>query len=213
MHFLAQRFVFWGVNIGVFWKREPKPIKWRQCRLLTRFSFVCASIVYGRHPPGATPTPGGLQPNLIRWFYSSFLLVTLNTPVSFPFEHLGRLWRSVRCPETRRQMDVSRNHVMGHRVCRGEPSGGLHKNPHVQELDRALHKTLISFFSRWYLLLNNGVGNVVPSKPLWYIYCVTCDGGKIGCVIVLNVTSAYFFVWQFDFCVLKRIFIRSKLES
>jgi hypothetical protein len=33
-----------GVNIGVFWKRKSRPIKWRQCRLSTRQLFYCLHI-------------------------------------------------------------------------------------------------------------------------------------------------------------------------
>ncbi len=48
MHLLAKFFVFWGVMIGVFWKRESRPIKWHQCRLITRqLSPAFTSIVYG----------------------------------------------------------------------------------------------------------------------------------------------------------------------
>ncbi len=47
MHLLAERFVFWRVMIEDFWK-ESRPIKRRQCRLLTRQLFsVFTSIVYG----------------------------------------------------------------------------------------------------------------------------------------------------------------------
>jgi hypothetical protein len=35
---------FLGVNIGVFWKRESRPIEWRQFRLLTRQLFLCLHI-------------------------------------------------------------------------------------------------------------------------------------------------------------------------
>jgi hypothetical protein len=36
---------FLGVNIGVFWKRESRPIEWRQYRLSTRkFFFFCLHI-------------------------------------------------------------------------------------------------------------------------------------------------------------------------
>ncbi len=38
---------FFGVNIGVFWKRESRPIKWRRFCLSTRqLFFVSTSIVY-----------------------------------------------------------------------------------------------------------------------------------------------------------------------
>ncbi len=35
--------------IGVFWKRESRPIQWHQCRLLTRKLFLCLHIysLYG----------------------------------------------------------------------------------------------------------------------------------------------------------------------
>ncbi len=43
MHLLAERFVFLGLMIGVFWTRESRPIKskWHQCRLSTRQVFFC----------------------------------------------------------------------------------------------------------------------------------------------------------------------------
>ncbi len=41
------------MNIGVFWKRESRPIEWRQCLNSTRqlFFFVCTSIVYAVNSP------------------------------------------------------------------------------------------------------------------------------------------------------------------
>ncbi len=48
-------FFFFGVNIGVFWKRESRPIEWRQCASqLANFFFVCTSIVYEQKCPRAT---------------------------------------------------------------------------------------------------------------------------------------------------------------
>jgi hypothetical protein len=37
---------FWEVNIGVFWKRKSRPIKWRQRCLSTRqlLFFLCAHL-------------------------------------------------------------------------------------------------------------------------------------------------------------------------
>jgi hypothetical protein len=35
---------FLGVTEGVFWKREARPIKWHQFRLLTRQLFLCLDI-------------------------------------------------------------------------------------------------------------------------------------------------------------------------
>jgi hypothetical protein len=46
---------FLGVNIGVFWKRESRPIEWHQCHLSIRQFFVCTSIVYARIVLEATP--------------------------------------------------------------------------------------------------------------------------------------------------------------
>jgi hypothetical protein len=37
---------FFGVNIGIFWKRESRPIEWRQCRLSNCQVFFCLHI-YG----------------------------------------------------------------------------------------------------------------------------------------------------------------------
>jgi hypothetical protein len=46
-----------GVNIGVFWKRESRPIEWRQCRLSTRqLLFVCTSIVHAVVRARVTPS-------------------------------------------------------------------------------------------------------------------------------------------------------------
>jgi hypothetical protein len=35
-----------GVNIGVFWKRESRPIEWPQCRLSTRQLFFFCLHMY-----------------------------------------------------------------------------------------------------------------------------------------------------------------------
>jgi hypothetical protein len=43
MHLLAERFVF-GVMIGVFWKRESRPVKRHECRLLTCQLLFCLHI-------------------------------------------------------------------------------------------------------------------------------------------------------------------------
>jgi hypothetical protein len=37
---------FLGVNIRVFWKREPRPIEWRQCRLLTSQLILFCLHIY-----------------------------------------------------------------------------------------------------------------------------------------------------------------------
>ncbi len=39
MQLLAKRFVLFRVMIGVFWKREPRPIKWHRCCLLNSRTF------------------------------------------------------------------------------------------------------------------------------------------------------------------------------
>ncbi len=41
---LAERFVFLGVMIGVFWKRKSRPTKWHQRSPLAREVFVCLHI-------------------------------------------------------------------------------------------------------------------------------------------------------------------------
>ncbi len=45
MHIRAERFVFFSaVMLGGFWKREPRPIKWTPCRLLTPQLLFCPHI-------------------------------------------------------------------------------------------------------------------------------------------------------------------------
>jgi hypothetical protein len=43
---------FFGVMIGVFWKREPRPVQWHQCRLLTLQFLFCLRIYSLRLPGG-----------------------------------------------------------------------------------------------------------------------------------------------------------------
>ncbi len=44
MHLLAERFVFLGVIIEVFWWKESRPIWWHQCRRLTCQLYFCFHI-------------------------------------------------------------------------------------------------------------------------------------------------------------------------
>jgi hypothetical protein len=44
MHLLDERFVFFGVMIVVFWKRESRPIRWHQGRRFTRQLSFCLHI-------------------------------------------------------------------------------------------------------------------------------------------------------------------------
>jgi hypothetical protein len=43
MHLLAERLIFWGAMIKIFWERVSRPILWHQCRSLTRQLFYISS--------------------------------------------------------------------------------------------------------------------------------------------------------------------------
>ncbi len=74
MHLLAERFVFGSDDQG-FLKRKSRPIKWHQCRLLTRQLYLCLHICSlwrplsrkSCSPDGSSNTPRG-WPVWPRWF-------------------------------------------------------------------------------------------------------------------------------------------------